>query len=36
MFADGNMLIDANGDGVTDMAVHFEGVTAMAGTDFIF
>jgi Ca2+-binding RTX toxin-like protein len=36
MFEDGNMLIDADGNGVADMAVRFDGVATMTAADFLF
>jgi Ca2+-binding RTX toxin-like protein len=35
-FTGEKMLIDANGDGLADMLVHFQGGVTLAGADFIF
>jgi Ca2+-binding RTX toxin-like protein len=36
MFVGENLLIDANGDGVADMAIHFQGQATITAADFIF
>jgi Ca2+-binding RTX toxin-like protein len=36
IYKNGDMMIDANGDGKVDMTVHFDGHANLSATDFIF